>query len=352
MRLIALRHAPRALIVLAALLMIGTAGLVAALVALGSGDDAPASADATPLATALAAGGPPYPPQLIVKTEFRFKANLMSRNLTGTPQLVFFGGSRSQRFDPAFARQRLGLRAVNMSHSNARPEAAWAYAHWLYRRWPKAKVRWVWGMQPTMIRERDMDAALLQDPRFFHSFPADLLASQRRLLPDTVAEMPRSYGYMRNTYSSLGMLVWGTYDRQRAAGYTLDQSLDDYIAKMLREPSRETTEPGPKMRARVYFEKTLGYLNAHGTTPVVVLLPVHPRVLRVMAENDLEGSRERLKEYLAGLSETFDLVVVDFTSIKSFNGEPAWFYDGVHTTRRNANRMITALKAQAGEHLK
>ena len=348
MRLSAARHAPRALIVVAVFFMLGAAGLVAALITLGSDGDADAPARATPLARAT--GGPPYPPELIVKTEFRFKADLLTRNLTGSPQLVFFGGSRSQRFDPAFARRRLGLRAINISHSNARPEAAWAYAHWLYRRWPKAKVRWVWGMQPTMTRERDMDAALLQDPRFFHSFPGDLLASQRRLLPDTVAEMPRSYGFMRNTYSSLGMLVSGTYDRQRAAGYTLDQSLDDYIAKMLREPSHARTEPG--MRARAYFEKTLGYLNAHGTTPVVVLLPVHPRVLRVMAEHGLEGSREHLREYLAGLSETLDLVVVDFTRLESFNGEPAWFYDGAHTTRRNADRMITALEAQAGEYLR
>ena len=47
-----------------------------------------------------------------------------------------------------------------------------------------------------------------------------------------------------------------------------------------------------------------------------------------MAETT-SGSRERLKEYLAGLSETFDLVVVDFTSIKSFNGAAVL---RVHTT--------------------
>jgi hypothetical protein len=349
-RLSAARHAPRALLVVAVFFLLGAAGLVAALVTLGSEGDASAPARATSPAVAGAGGGPTYPPELTVKTEFRFKADLLARNLTGSPQLVFFGGSRSQRFDPAFARRQLGLRSINISHSNARPEAAWAYAHWLYKRWPDAKLRWVWGMQPTMTRERDMDAALLQDPRFFHSFPADLLASQRRLLPDTVAEMPRSYGFMRNTYSSLGMLVRGTYDKQRAAGYTLDRSLDDYIAKMLTEPGHERTEPG--MRARVYFEKTLGYLNAHGTTPVIVLMPIHPRVLRVLAEHDLEGSREHLREYLARLSETFELAVVDFTRIESFNGEPEWFYDGSHTTQRNADRMITALKAQAGEYLR
>lgn len=345
MRLFATRHTPRATVVVAVLCILGAASLVAALVALGStGDAEPAAAGAT------RAAGPPYPPQLIVKSELRLKANLMARNLKKSPQLVFFGGSRSQRFDPVYARRRLGLRAVNISLSNARPEAAWAYAHWFYRRWPNAKLRWVWGMQPTMTRERDMDAALLQDPRFFHRFPADLLESQRKLLPSTVAKMPRSYGFMRNTYSSLGMLTWNTYDRQRAAGYTLRASLDAYIAKMLKKPERETIERGE--RARVYFEKTLEYLNAHGTTPVMVLMPVHPRVLRVMKEHGMGGSREGLREYLAELGETYDIKVLDFTRIQSFKGKSAWFYDGVHITRANSNRVIDALRAKARPYLK
>jgi hypothetical protein len=347
-RLSAAKLAPRALVFVALLCVLGAANLVPAMVAFGSVGEVDAQASATPEGAARVVG-PPYPPELIVKTELRLKANLIARNLEGSPQLVFFGGSRSQRFDPDYALQRLGLRSVNIALSNARPEAAWAYSHWFYRRWPDAKLRWVWGVQPTMTRERDMDAALLQDPRFFHSFPDDLLESQRKLLPDTVAEMPRSYGFLRDTYSPLGMLVWNIYDARSAAGYTLDESLDDYIAKMLKEPTRESIEPG--LRACAYFEKTLEYLNAHGTTPVLVLMPIHPRVLKVMAEHDLGASREHLREYLAGLSEKYDVAVIDFTRIQSFNGKPGWFYDGVHITRSNSNRVIDALRTQVGEYL-
>jgi hypothetical protein len=282
-------------------------------------------------------------------------------------------------------RRHFGLRSVNIALSNARPEVAWGYANWFYKRWPHATLRWVWGMQSTMIRDRDLDPALLQDPRFYRYFPDDLLAGQRRLLPSSVAEMPRYYGFQRNRYSSHGMLLWNVYDSRRAAGYTLDQSLDAYIAKMLHESPRTSFDPtsraseyldktlgllkldayiakmlhesprtsfDPTSRASEYLEKTLGLLNAHGTTPVMVLMPIHPRVLRVMEQHQMGGDRENLREYLAGLTEKYDIKVIDFTSIRSFNGEPGWFYDGVHITRSNAIRVVTALKWKAGEYLK
>jgi hypothetical protein len=337
-RFSAASHAPRALIVLAAAVLV---------VQGATGFAAPASASPA-LATTIS--GPPYPPELIVKSEIRLKADLISKNLRESPQLVFFGGSRSQRFDPAFARRRLGLRSVNVAHSNARPEAAWAYAHWFYERWPDAKLRWVWGVQAPMLRDRDLDAALLQDPRFSRSFPDDLLASQRLLLPRSVREMPSSYGFLRNRYSDLGMTIWNVYDSLRSAGYTLDQSLDDYIAKMLHKSRAAPLRAGS--RATSYFEQTIQFLNDHGTTPVIVLMPIHPRVLRVMQQHDMGGEREQMRQYLASLAETCDIKVVDFTRIKSFHGKPGWFYDGVHMTRANTDRVITALKAQAGDYLR
>lgn len=299
-------------------------------------------------APASAADYPPYPAKLTLKSELRFKANLIRDHLTRSPQLVFFGGSRSQRFDPAFARRRTGLRSVNIATSCARPEAAWGMLNWFYHRWPGAKVRWVWGMQSGMLRERDLDPALLQDPRFYRYFPDDLLAQQRQRLPDTVAEMPRFYGYQRNTYSDLGLLRWNTYDRRFALGMTLDQALDAYIARMLHEA--RGAEAGVT-RAQEYFEKTVRLLNEHGTTPVIVIMPIHPRVLRVMRAHDMGGERQALREYLAAFGQTAQIKVLDFTTIRSFNGRADWFYDGVHITRGNANRVILAVRRQAGDCL-
>jgi hypothetical protein len=68
--------------------------------------------------------------------------------------------------------------------------------------------------------------------------------------------------------------------------------------------------------------------------------------------HDMGAERQQLREYLAELGGTLSIKVLDFTSIRSFNGEPDWFYDGVHITRRNANRVILAIRARAGESLK
>jgi hypothetical protein len=295
------------------------------------------------------AAGPPYPANLTVKSELRLKADLIQRNLAKSPQLVFFGGSRSQRFDPAYARRVTGLRAVNIAVSCAKPEIAWGMLNWFYDRWPDAKVRWVWGMQPGMLRDQDLDPALLQDPRFYPYFPDILLERQRALLPQTVDKMPHSYGFLRNRYSPLGMCLWNVYDQRFAHGLTLSESLDEYIARMLHDPAKESDDD---TRARDYFEKTIGLLNEHGTTPIIVLMPTHPRVLRVMRQHHMGGERQQLREYLAVYGQTAKIKVLDFTSIASFNGRAGWFYDGVHITRANADRVIVAVKRGAGDALK
>ncbi len=238
--------------------------------------------------------------KLIVKSELRLKADLIRRNLDRSPQLVFFGGSRSQRFDPVFARQRTGLRAVNISLSCARPEAAWAYLNWFYRRWPDAKIRWVWGMQSGMLRDRDLDPALLQDPRFYRYFPDDLLAQQRAHLPDSKAEMPHSYGFMRNRYSISRHAALEPYDQRLSPGLHAPASRSTPTSRRCSAPAPDRPN---RTRARAqYFEKTIRLLNDHGTTPVIVLMPIHPRVLRVMKAHDMGGERQTLREYLAGLS--------------------------------------------------
>jgi hypothetical protein len=314
---------------------------------------APARASEPAPAAQPVAGYPPYPSSLIVKSELRLKANLIRDNLAKSPQLVFFGGSRSQRFDPAFARRTTGLRSVNIATSCARPEAAWGMLNWFYSRWPDAKVRWVWGMQSGMLRDLDLDPALLQDPRFYPYFPDDVLAGQRAQLPQTVGDMPHSYGFLRNKYSDLGMCLWNVYDTRFAKGLTLDESLDTYIARMLHESLRaEAGTEVPESQARTYFEKTVKLLNEHGTSPIIVLMPIHPRVLRVMRAHDMGGEREKLREYLAALGQTAQIKVLDLTTITSFNGRADWFYDGVHITRGNANRVILTVKRKAGDYLK
>ena len=327
-------------------LLVTSLACAAVVVAVGSAAAPAHAADppASPAPVAATATHPPYPSSLIVKSELRLKADLIRRNLDRSPQLVFFGGSRSQRFDPVFARRRTGLRAVNIALSCARPEAAWAYVNWFYKRWPDAQLRCVWGMQSGMLRDLELDPALLQDRRFYRYFPDDLLAQQRARLPDSKAKMPHTYGFLRNRYSSRGMLLWNRYDQRLTEGYTLRKALDAYIASMLHTaPDRPN-----RTRARAVLRED----------PPAAQRPRHDAGDRAHADPPAcaarhEGARHGRRAEEAPrvprrtLGETLDIKVLDFTTIGSFNGRADWFYDGVHITRRNANRVIVAAKAKA-----
>jgi hypothetical protein len=63
-------------------------------------------------------------------------------------------------------------------------------------------------------------------------------------------------------------------------------------------------------------------------------------------------AQETLASYLAQLSATYKFELFDFTNISSFGGKAADFYDGVHITATNADRIIAALVKKAGDALK
>ena len=165
--------------------------------------------------------------------------------------------------------------------------------------------------------------------------------------------MPHSYGFLRNKYSDLGLCLWNVYDTRFAKGLTLDAvARRVHRQDVARSRSGPSRPEAPDSRARSYFEKTVKLLNEHGTSPIIVLMPIHPRVLRVMRAHDMGGERQKLREYLAVFGQTAQIKVLDLTTITSFNGRADWFYDGVHITRGNANRVILTIKRKAGDYLR
>jgi hypothetical protein len=238
---------------------------------------------------------------------------------------------------------------------NARPEGAWAFAHWLLGRSPGTRLRWVWGVQSTTFSDLDLDPGLLQDERFSWYFPDGLVRQQRALLPATVAEMPRFSPLTGRRYAPDGLLLWNSYDQDFADGLTLSQSLELYVRKALKKRARLEKEDADKSagvsRARMYFEKTIALLNEHGTNPVIVLMPMHPAAIAALHRGD-GVPNQRLLAYLHGLEQTHQMKIVDLTTLASFGGDPDEFYDGVHITRVNADRVIDTLAEKAGEALR
>jgi len=290
----------------------------------------------------------PLPARALRPSEITYKADLVE-DLPEPPQLVFFGGSRSERFDPVYAREVTRLPAFNFAVTNGRPEAAYALAGWLLERAPQTKLHWVWGVQASTLWDRPLDPGLLQDPRFAGSFPRELLREQLLDLP--LGRAPERSFLDNRRYSRRGLLVWNSYDAKRARGLTLQESLDRYIRQAVQRTERVAAIGGVSRdrpsRARGYFLKTLRLLNDHGTTPLIVLMPVHPDVLSALRAHGGQRSRQRLLEYLRSLQGEYTFELLDLTEVSSFGGDPEGFYDGVHITRQNARRAFDRMAVAA-----
>lgn len=305
-----------------------------------------ASSSALPAAFGITPAGdaaPVWPAELLVPSERSFKADQIER-LPYAPEVIFFGGSRSMRFEPSFMEKKTGLKGFNLAMTNGKPEDAWAFAHFLHERSPRSVLRWVWGVQISTFYQRDLEGGLVQDPRLNRYLPLDLLEAQGELLPKTADEVPEKGRVELRRYSRDGVVLFNSYDRAEAQGRTLERSLEVYIKRALAKQKEAPASSGEKKsRSRDYFEATLAYLNSIGGKPVILAMPVHPQVLEAMRAEGWQDRHERFLAYIESLHDNYDFEFVDLSEIETFGGDPDEFYDGVHIKAANARRVIVEL---------
>ncbi len=261
------------------------------------------------------------------------KLNMLNQ-LTYKPTLYFFGGSRSLRIPPSFARRYAGIKAFNFAVQEATTEDYWAVTHYIERKFPTLPLHIMWGVQSNMFADRQMDAGLVRDSRLSRYFPADLLQAQ-------LGGTPHYWRYRR--YAADGHVVYDNYDRMIEDGRTLDRALEEYIQQALRKLGTGI-DPDNMTRAKRYFLDGLAYLNSRGCEPLVMMMPVHPRVIRALKAADPTWTQRHAEflAYLISLQRTYHFTVLDFTYITSFGGDPNLFFDGVHMMQENSRRLLKA----------
>jgi hypothetical protein len=286
----------------------------------------------------LLAGVGVQPAAAITTSDRTWKADLLGR-LGYAPRLVFVGGSRSLRLSPAYAYRRTGLRGFNAAVVECMNEDVWAMLHLMVKRAPKVKQYVVWGIVPgTISLTRKLDSALVGDPRLRRWFPLSLRQAQG-------SGMRHPVGSRR--YAGDGGLIWDKYAAEAAAGVTLAEKLQPAIDAARRHPVTSDSIPTTMTRARRYFEDTLAYLNTHDCEPLLVLTPIHPKVMRVMRNDHWDSRHASLLAYFEELQERYHFTVLDFTFISSFDGDPAAFYDVSHMKESNMRRLLDAAVREA-----
>ena len=261
-----------------------------------------------------------------------FKADLVEQ-LPYAPQLVFLGGSRAVRFEPAYAQKLTGLQGFNAAFLVGRHTDSWGFLNYLLERSPDTKLRCIWFVQAGSFGKKTLHPAMIDDDRFTPYFDQAYLDKQKALAwpyPINNLLSGRRFGWD-------GVTLWNDYDRREASGTSLDQVLTQYLRSLLPVAAKPSVMD---TTAKRYFKKRLALLNRHGVVPLVVIMPYHPRVLRAFLSVGWGTKLTALKTYLRGLRETYDFRILDYHDIRSFNGRADWFYDGAHIKVGNARRII------------
>ena len=289
----------------------------------------------------------PKPP--FVRTDRGIKAQMLKK-LKEPPQLLIFGGSRATRFEPSYLQKLTGLRGFNLAFQNGRPEDAWAFVHYVRALHPDAKPRIVWFTHVEAFREQGLSPGLVQDPALARWFPRALVAEERAKLPETKAEAPKGRDLALTRFGPDGAVLRNRYDLAVEHGRTLKRAVDWTIGQALER--YRTTTPALFPRSQLYFEKTVRLLNDLSVKPVIVFMPLHPRLLAAVRPAGWTERRTEVMAYLHGLQRTLDFTVLDFTELSSFGGDPKGFYDGFHIRQANARRLLDAVVAQAPDSFK
>ena len=101
--------------------------------------------------------------------------------------------------------------------------------------------------------------------------------------------------------------------------------------------------------AETYVEKTLQLFASWGGAGVVVLTPTQPEVLTAAQGAGWQLRHAETLRLLEQLQQQYDFAIVDMTSVSSFGGDPAGFFDATHMTTENQRKMIDAVLSQAGD---
>jgi hypothetical protein len=271
-----------------------------------------------------------------------YKCDLLGR-LPAPPELVIFGGSRAQRFEPAAAERLTGLPTFNFAVQNSRPEDVYAMARLLFWRAPSVKLHCFWALQATTLSDSPLHPGLLAERRLAQFLPAYLVAAQRKVsVPSEGRQMQSA-----DEYTARGELRRNGYDVRLERGRSLEIAMQDYLTRMV--PKAASTSAYAQERAKTYFERTLQLFNLHDVEPVLVIMPYHPAALAAFRAVGWDAKETAFKAYLESLRGRYRFHVLDYTELASFHGDAAAFYDGAHVKASNARRILLQATRDAPE---
>lgn len=274
------------------------------------------------------------------------------------PQTVLLGSSRVMKFQPSVVERLTGARTFNAAVSGGTPEDVLLFTELIAQRQGRAFPHLVWGIDVDAFRDKQLKDGLANDPRVQQFLPASTRVTNAIAMVGALLELQtlkasirsvraggtQSSGAPKRTYGRDGYQQWELHRPENA--YQLRQQ----VAKEIRQyadfifvrDGYDGIRPDPLAK----FREVIRIANEHGDTPTVFVTPYQPQAHRILQEHDIDARTREVLALLRRLQREGELKfqLDDFTSLDSFGGDPAEFYDGVHMTTVNTARVLEQLQ--------
>jgi hypothetical protein len=250
-----------------------------------------------------------------------------------------------------------GEQAFNAAVSGGVPRDAWLFVQLVRERQGKDFPHVVWGLDADAFRGKQLREGLATDPRMARFMPWTDRVTQRvqtavalttwQTLDASIRSL-REGGDApaqgrRRDFSADGMQLYSR--RFEARDAARERAIRRQVANYARSVFGRDGWEHPQQDPLDDFASVVRTANEHGDVPTIFVTPYHPLAEQLLAEHDLAGKRDEMLERLRALrhDEDLEFELVDLSDIAAFGGDPRQFYDGVHMTPRNTDRVLALL---------
>jgi hypothetical protein len=287
------------------------------------------------------------------------KADLVEE-LRLPPQLIVLGSSRSMLFEPAYLKQKTGLRTFNAGLNAGGPADVWAMVHLIHDRFPDSKPSYLWFVDVESFVPFSVQRRTALEPRLARYIDGTAAnTSWERVVARVFEDRATFFSWVTAreslrvlTHRKQAVRAQNAYRKRFKAdgSYSHSQgSTRAVFAKFYLKSEQHYrdlyTNVYHKLDPTVesYFERTLGYMNAHGAKPLLVLTSISPRLVKVVGPLGWYQRHSQVVDFVQSLHGRYRFVFVDLTDIRTFKGDPRGFSDGVHLTTANTRRTVDYL---------
>jgi hypothetical protein len=273
---------------------------------------------------------------------------------------LILGSSRSMLLSPQEFDRRTGLRFFNAGVFSGTAEDFLSLYRLARRNGNHPRVI-VLGLDPAAIYEGRPEEELSANfalttalenraasgwAQGWHS----LTLYKRMLRPQALVEVANSLALRRHppeprsSFDADGRLHEHKTERAIQSGqYDFRGELENSRRRMI---ERLETFQGLSQRRTQLIESLLAQAAADQARVVIWMPPVHPTLLETMARSPQASTADGLaRQFTTGLAERYPVQVIDLTHPSAFGGDPDRWYDSIHISPLDADKIARRLAA-------